>query len=406
MEPEKQDLKYQDNIKNNGKKFGLILAVIAVFATGWLVGSGKVSLNTGEQLASIVADGKPADLSVDGLEEIYDQLKRNYDGDIDQTKLLDGLKKGAVAAVGDTYTEYLSAEEAESFNSELNGTFEGIGAELSKENSYIVIIAPIKGTPAEKAGLQPQDIITKINGEDATNITVYEAVQKIRGEKGTTVTLNIIRGSEQVEVSITRDRIDVPSVEWRIEDGIGIIEIGRFSDDTTQLTEKAAREFAKSNIKKVILDLRGNPGGLLDQAVGVANVWLPQGSTVLEEKRGGETIQTFDAPKSPILNGVKTIVLINEGSASASEIVAGALKDNKVASLMGEKSYGKGSVQQVIELSGGGALKVTIARWFTPAGKNIDKEGIEPDTKVERTPEDIKAKRDPQLDSAKAELSR
>lgn len=383
----------------------LLVLIIAgvIFGSGWLVGGNKISFGVSKNLNYSKSDNSD-DISVEGLQELYDDLKENYDGELDSQALLDGLKDGMVAAAGDTYTEYFSVEETDEFNSQLNGTFEGIGAELGKEGSFIVIIAPIKGTPAEKAGIRPQDIIIEIDGESSTDITVTEAVKKIRGEKGTTVTLTIIRDGEQLVVPIIRETIDIPSVEYRIEDGIGIIEISRFSDDTTALVKTAAQKFLDSGVKKVVLDMRGNPGGLLDQAVGVSSVWLSKGSTVLEEKRGGETIKTFTTSDSPILREVKTVVLIDKGSASASEIVAGALKDNGVASLLGETSYGKGSVQQLINLSNGGSLKVTIARWYTPNGKNIDKEGIEPDTKVERTLEDIKADRDPQLDAAKQQL--
>ena len=394
------------SLKLRLRKFGVLVMVAAVFASGWLVGDGRVGFGTAENIAELASNQSgPADLSTDGLEELYDYLKTNYDGDVDASKLLDGLKKGAVAAVGDTYTEFLSEEETKDFNSDLNGTFEGIGAELGKQDNFVVIISPIKGTPADKAGLQPQDIIVEIDGVSSTDISVSEAVKKIRGEKGTTVTLSIIREGEQLEVPIVRGTIDIPSVEWAVgDDSIGTITISRFGDDTGSLVKKAAEEFVSKNVTKIILDMRGNPGGLLDQAVAVSSVWLPKGATVLAEKRGGETVQTFTTSTSPVFKEVKTIVLINKGSASASEIVAGALHDNKVATLMGETSYGKGSVQQLIDLKAGGSLKVTIARWYTPGDKNIDKQGIEPDTKVERTTDDIKAGKDPQLDAAKAAL--
>lgn len=400
-----QSVETQLKRKNQlGKKLILLALSVGLFGLGWAFGDGRISLNTASDVAEQVANNAPANISTDGLQEIYDKLVQNYDGDIDVDKLLDGMKKGMVAAVGNTYTEYFSPEETKEFNSELNGTFEGIGAELGKKDNFVVIVAPIKGAPAEKAGIQPGDVIVEIDGESSADITVSEAVKRIRGEKGTTVKLKLIREGEAVEASIVRDTIDIPSVEWSVEGDTGILTISRFGDDTVSLAQKAAREFADKNIKKVILDLRGDPGGLLDAAVGVSNIWLPEGTTILEEKRGGETVKTFTAPSTPLLEGVKTVVLINEGSASASEIVAGALHDNKAATLMGVKSYGKGSVQQLIDLKNGGSLKVTIARWYTPAGKNIDKEGIEPDTKVERTIDDIKAARDPQLDAAKSAL--
>lgn len=381
----------------------MVLLALLLFGTGFLVGDGRIQFNSANSLTSLGSSGSKEDLSTEGLQEIYDQLKKNYDGEVDAGKVLDGLKKGAVTSVGDSYTEYMNAEEAKEFNSVLDGKFEGIGAELAQQDGVITVVSPIKDTPAERAGVQPQDIIAEIDGTSTVDMTVSEAVKHIRGEKGTDVKLVLIRGGEKIELTITRDTIDVPSVKWKTEGDIGIIEIGQFSSDTTELVEKAAKEFKDGGtVKKIILDVRGNPGGLLSQAVGVSSVWLDSGKTILQEKRGEEVIATEVAKGKPALKGVPTIVLIDEGSASASEIVAGALKDNGVAKLIGEKSFGKGSVQQVIDLKGGGVLKVTIARWYTPGGRNIDKEGIEPDVMVERTPDDVKNKRDPQLDAAKA----
>ena len=383
------------------RRLSLLALAVLLFGSGVLVGSGRVKLQNG-RLNNIVSSGSSDSIPTDGLQELYSKLKENYDGDVPSDTLLDGLKKGAVAAVGDPYTVYMSPTEAKDFNSDLDGKFEGIGAELSQEDGVIVIVAPIKGTPADKAGLQPRDILVEINGESAAEMTVNDAVKKIRGEKGTEVKLAVARNGEKLEFTIVRDTIDIPSVEWKVEGDVGIISISKFSSDTTGLARKAAQEFIDKNIHKVILDLRGNPGGLLEQAVGVSEVWLDKGNTILDEKRGGKVVQSFKAEKNPLFKDVKTIVLINEGSASASEIVAGALKDNNKATLMGEKSFGKGSVQQLLTLGNGGALKVTIARWYTPGGRNIDKEGIAPDKEVARTVDDIKNKRDPQLDAAKA----
>ncbi len=389
--------------KNKRKYLKIVVLVVVatvLFGTGILIGDGRLTLGS-DQNKVLISNSQSGDLSTDGLQEIYGLLNQKYDGDISPTDLLDGLKAGAVSAVGDTYTRYLNAKETKDFNSDLNGTFEGIGAELGKKGDFVVIIAPIKGFPADKAGIRPGDIITKIDGEDSTSITVFEAVKRIRGEKGTEVVLDVVRDGESISIPIIRDTIDIPSVKWRTEDGVGIIEIARFSSDTTSLARKAAQEFKDAGISKVVLDLRSNPGGLLDEAVGVSSIWLDKGSTVLDEKRGGETIKTFKTSSTPILSGVKTVVLIDGGSASASEIVSGALKDNGVATLVGKTSFGKGSVQQLIDLEGGGTLKVTIARWYTPGGKNIDKEGIDPDVSVDLTPENIKNKEDPQLDKAK-----
>lgn len=385
--------------KKIGAFAAILLSLAFMFGIGWLVGNDRVSLTdpvTNQELRSA---------TIDGLDELYDELVRNFDGEVDPEAFVEGLKRGGVASVGDSFTEYLSPDETKEFNDSLDGTFEGIGAELGKEGSFVVIVAPLKGSPAEAAGVQAGDIIIEIDGEDATDITISEAVKTIRGEKGTDVTLTLIRDGEQVEATITRDTIDIPSVEWRVEDGIGIIEMSRFGTDTTQLARQAALEFNEKNITKIILDVRGNPGGLLDQAVQVSDLWLPKGAVVVEEKRGEEVIRSFTSTNDPLLVGVETVVLINEGSASASEIVAGALKDNGLATLLGQTSFGKGSVQQLINLSSGGSLKVTIARWFTPNGENIDKEGIAPDVEVELSAEDREEDRDPQLDEAKRLLN-
>jgi carboxyl-terminal processing protease len=214
----------------------------------------------------------------------------------------------------------------------------------------------------------------------------------------------LLRDNKKVEVSVVRGTIDLPSVKSEVKDGIGIIEIAQFSDDTGSLARKAAEDLKKQNVKGIILDLRSNPGGLVDAAVDVASLWMPKGSTVLTERRGGQVRDELDANGNNILGDIPTVVLINEGSASASEIVAGALKDSGKATLVGKKSYGKGSVQTTEDLKSGEMLKITIARWYTPNGKNIDKEGISPDKEVSITDDDIKNQRDPQLEAAINEL--
>ena len=388
--------------KNNPTLIAIIALFVAasVFASGYLIGSGRLSLRSNGLVP--VVERASGNAPRDGIDEIYSQLINNFDGEISNEDILDGQKAGLVQAAGDPFTEYLSVSATKDFNEGLNGQFEGIGAELGKEGNFVIIVAPIKGTPADNAGIQPQDIIIEIDGESAADITISEAVNRIRGPKGETVTLTIIRDGAQVEVPIVRDTISIASVESTIEGDLGILTISRFGDDTASLSKAAALEFKAAGVNKVIVDLRSNPGGLLDSSVEVASIWLNKGATVLEEKRNGQVIQTFKTSDQPILAGVPTIVLINEGSASASEIVAGALKDNDAATLLGATSFGKGSVQRLLPLNGGGSLKVTIARWFTPDGKNIDKEGIEPDTAVELTAEDRTEDRDPQLDAAKA----
>lgn len=380
----------------------LVLFAGGVFGLGVATGQGKVSLGDDAVFQQSTQNGKlPADLDYSGVEVVYDALKNNYDGQLDEQTLLDGLKEGLANASGDDYTEYLNAEESQAFSDDLNGTFTGIGAELGKDGEALQIIAPIDGFPAEKAGLRPKDVIAEIDGESAYDMSITEAVKRIRGPKDTKVKLTIIRGGqERLEFEITRATINIPSVESEILEGnIGYLKISRFGEDTVELSRAAAQNFKNATVKSVILDVRSNPGGLLDASVDVASLWL-NNKVVLEEKRNGEVVRTYNSRGPSPLNGIPTVVLINEGSASASEIVAGALKDHDAATLIGTTTFGKGSVQQLVNLRGDSVLKVTIARWFTPSGNNIDKEGIVPDQKFEFGEEDFEQDRDPQKDAA------
>lgn len=393
--------------KNNSKKWLSKLTAVfvcaAIFALGYGLGAGNI------KLGGLKSEQKnlPKDLNLNSVQQVYDSLKDNFDGQLDVNKLLDGLKHGITQAAGDPYTDYFTPEEAKNFQDQLNGTFQGIGAELSKDShNNLIVVSPIAGFPAEKAGLKAKDIITGIDGASTVNMSVDQAVSKIRGPKGTVVSLKIVRDNTQLTIKITRDEIKIPSVSSKILSGnIGYIKINEFSSDTGELARNVAEKFKLANVKGVILDLRGNPGGELNAAVDVSSLWLKQGSIVLSERRDGQVIQTHNSNGNSILKGVKTVILIDEGSASASEITAGALHDNHVATLLGVKSFGKGSVQQIVNFGDGSMLKVTIARWYTPDGKNIDKQGISPDKTILRTDADIKAGRDPQLDAAKSYLN-
>lgn len=379
------------------------LAAAVIFFSGWAIGSGFIDIGPDAVFKKSVSQDLPADLDYSDVEALYDSLKVNFDGQLKRDELLDGLKSGLAEATGDPYTEYLNSQEATEFEEQLNGTFTGIGAELTKdpETNSVTIVSPISGFPAERAGLKPKDILTEIDGKSAYDITVSEAVKQIRGPEGTPVRLKVIRGGNQeLTFDIIREKITIPSVETKTLDGnIGYIKISRFAEDTTQLVREAAEKFKQQNVQGLIVDVRNNPGGLLDVSIAVSSLWLDD-KEVLSERRGGEVIKTFRSTGDPILQGIPTVVLINEGSASASEILAGALRDNEAATLVGVKSFGKGSVQQLINFKDGSQLKVTIARWYTPGGKNIDKEGISPDKEVKISDEDTKNDRDPQLDAA------
>ncbi len=344
----------------------------------------------------------PAQLNFNELNKVYALLRERYDGQLDQQKLLDGAKKGLVEATGDPYTTYFTDAEAREFFGDLDGKFSGIGAELGKRNDQLTVISTIDNSPAAKSGVKPGDIIGKVNDEEVTGWSVEQAVSKIRGEKGTTVKLSVARGDEVKNFDITRDDIVDPSVRSETLDGnIGYIRLSRFNDsDSAALTRQAAEKFKQDGVKGVILDLRGNGGGYVDAAKQIASIWLEKDTVVVEERQGNKVLDSVKTDGAPILNGVPLVVLVDSYSASASEIIAGAFKDYGTAKLVGEKTYGKGSVQTIEEVSGGGQLKVTIAKWYTPNGKNINKEGIEPDEKVEFSPEAANQGKDPQRDKA------
>lgn len=381
----------------------MILSALVIFSAGWLVGGGHLQVKNYNPVSKNAS--LPSRLDYSSVDTIYASIKDNFDGQLTESDLLNGIKSGLAKATGDPYTEYFSAKDAKEFYGQLDGTFEGIGAELGKDEAgNIVIISPLAGFPAEKAGLKPKDIIAQIDGKSTADFTIDDAVKLIRGKSGTTVKLTIVRSGAPQDISITRQSISIPSVKHEVKDGIGIMTISRFGDDTASLAQSAAKDFKTQNVKGVILDLRGNPGGLLDAAVSVSSLWL-KSKTILTERRDNIVIQTYRSRGDAMLLGIPTVVLVNDGSASASEITAGALRDNNAATLIGLKSYGKGSVQQPIDMKDGSLLKVTIARWYTPSGKNIDKSGIEPDQKIDITDEDIKAGRDPQLAAAIAKLA-
>jgi carboxyl-terminal processing protease len=340
----------------------------------------------------------PADLDYDTVEEVYDVLRQNFEGDLDGEKLLDGLKRGLAASSGDPYTVYLNAAEAKEFGAALNNEFYGIGAEIAIKNDQLQVVAPLEGTPAEAAGLRPGDFILAIDGEDTVGLFVEQAIAKIRGPDGTEVKLTVGRAGKIHVVAIKRARIEVPNARGEILDGnVGYLKINTFGTKVVDETEAIVRDFQKRGVKSVVLDLRGNSGGILPASVEIAGLWLD--NDVVLEQRGKDAEQLRSSGRGP-LYGVKTVVLINKGSASASEIVAGALSDNGAAQLVGETSFGKGSVQSLEDLSGGGQLKVTIARWYTPKGRSIDHEGIAPDISVALTSDDFNKDRDPQLERA------
>jgi len=380
-----------------------VIAVIIAIVAGYVIGI----FNT--QIYAVIATAfgqkvSSATLDLSSLQATYQGLKANFDGTIDDQKLIEGANKGLVEAAGDEYTLYMNKSEAEQFDNDLTGNIGGgVGMEVGLRNNQLTILRILKDNPAEKAGVMAGDLLVNVNGESVDGLTVTEAVTKIRGEIGTTVKINVLRGTEAKEFTMTRAQVTNPSVYSSVVEGVGIMTVTRFDDQTGSLARAVAQEFKNQNVKAVILDLRGNGGGYVTAAQDLAGLWLDK-KTVVSERTNGKVVDELKSGGNPILAGIKTIVLVNGSSASASEIVAGALQDHKVATLYGEKTFGKGSVQKLISLPEGAELKVTVAKWYTPNGANISKQGITPDTTVGIEAADIDAGRDPQLDAAKAAL--
>ena len=346
--------------------------------------------------------------------EIMDQ--KFIEKPIDQKKTLYGAIQGAISAAGDQYTTFFEPKALDNFKSELKGNFEGIGAQVDKKGDYIVIVAPIDDSPAQRAGLRAQDLILEVNGTSTQGMSLEEAVSKIRGEKGTKVNLKISREGkkEPFDVEIIRDVILVKSVKVKYEDiekdgvkkKIAVITLTRFGDDTNTLFDAAVKDITRNQrIDGIVVDLRNNPGGYLESAVELASYWLPDGKLVVSEVFSDRPKTDLQAKGNNLLGNYKTVIITNGGSASASEILSGALRDHGLAKIVGEKTFGKGSVQELIPLGEtGAAVKVTVAKWVTPSGVNLNKDGLKPDVEVKPTEEDIEKQNDVQLKAAYDEL--
>lgn len=379
------------------------IALACAVAAGFYVGAYKDQLYA--SVAPLFGIKTTADtLDFSSVQKVYRELKTNYDGKLDNAALVDGAARGMVAASGDRYTVFMDKKEADEFNKDLSGQVSGVGAEIGFRASRPTITRVLDNSPAAAAGLQKQDVILGVNDESVAGLDTSQVAAKIRGDEGTTVKITVRRGVDNKDFSIVRAKVGDSSVRWRVEDEVGIITMTRFDTDTSNLARQAVTSFKDQNVKGVILDLRDDGGGYLDQAKQVAGIWL-NNKIVVSEKTDGKTTDEIKTDNEAMLEGVKTVVLVNGGSASASEIVAGALQDHSAATLVGEKTFGKGSVQKLIPLPDGRQLKVTVAKWYTPKGKNITKEGISPDQKVTLTSDDTNAGRDPQLDAAKGVIT-
>ena len=381
------------------------LSLAVVLALGFVAGMYRVQLFAG--LATVL--NMPASsktLNTDLLQQTYRQLDANFDGELDVQALINGSVRGMVEAAGDDYTVFLDSNEAEQMNSNLEGSIGGgIGAQVGIRDDVITLVKILEDTPAERAGLKMGDRVLTINGETTEGTTTEQAVERIRGEIGTTVKLGIERDNQRMDVMVTREEILIDSVSSEMRDNIGYMTITRFDQETGSLARAAATSFKEAGVKGVILDLRGNPGGYLSAAQDVSGIWL-NNKLVVVEKQGDTVIDQLKSRRNAILEGVPTVVLVDGNSASASEIVAGALSDHKAATLVGETTYGKGTVQRLITLTDGALLKVTVARWYTPNGLNLSKVGIKPDKVVELTEDDIRDSNDRQMKAAEELLQR
>lgn len=358
-------------------------------------GSGQIIMNPEEEV----------DPSI--LWSVWRLLLTHYihPEDLKVESMLYGAVSGMVQSIDDPYSMFMTPSENKEFHDSLNGTLQGIGAELTVRDGFIVIVAPIKGSPASRAGLLPGDMILAVDGEEIKGQTLQQVVQRIRGQKGTEVKLTIQREGKWIpqEISILRDEINIPSVEHELKEtssgSIGYIAINQFAEHTNKEVELALKNLKEEEPKGIILDVRFNGGGYLDRAVDLASMFLRQGKVVSVARREGEPEAHYVYGR-PIDTETPLVILINQGSASASEILAGALQDHKRATVIGETSFGKGTVQEIFEMPGGSSLRVTVAKWLTPNGKDLSKAGVEPDIEVVRTTEDMEEERDPQLDAA------
>lgn len=359
--------------------FGLVVATAAITFFVLTTGDGKVVEVVSPQKQT-VKDRK----EFEKLYNAYDEMKVNYFEDIDETAIIDGAINGMIDALGDPYSDYLNQKEAKQLNESISSSFEGIGAEIQEANGYISVVSPIKNSPAERAGLLPNDIIIAVNDESIRGMSSSEAVLLIRGEKGTTVTLSIKRGEavEPVDVKIKRDVIPIETVYAEmLDDGIAHIHITSFSEGTYDELLVALDEMEAEGMKGLVVDVRQNPGGRLDTAIDISDLFVENGKNIFQFEGKGEKAEVITAAGGRKVE-VPVALVIDDGSASASEILAGALKESAGVPLIGVKTFGKGTVQTPKDLVDGSNLKLTTAKWLTPNGNWIHKKGIEPDIKV------------------------
>ena len=336
------------------------------------------------------------------LDEVYSRLMNNYNGEIDFNTVVEGAKKGMVESLGDQYTVYMTPEENKSFMDDLHGNVgSGIGVEMGLRDGYVRILRTLPDNPARKAGILAGDIVYSVDGEEVWQLSSDEIAERVRGAEGSEVTVTVVRDGEELSFTMKRETINNVSEYVEYDGSTAIVTVTRFDSDTGRLVQKEAEKFAEKGVNKVILDLRNNGGGYVSAAQELLSLWIDGQIVYRQKSKNSEDMVSYASSGKAVLKDMKTIVLINGSTASASEIVAGALQDYGKATIVGEQSYGKGVVQSLMNLSNGATLKVTTADWYTPNGNSINKEGITPDIVVERTYDDINKMVDPQLEKAK-----
>jgi len=401
-------------LKNNLTPFrktilyiSVVLTIVAAFFIGYLFGHGNLAYEKSVGVRVVNTKlGQPEDLDFSLFWEVWNKVTKNYPGTIDQDKMLEGAIKGMLVGLGDPYSEYLNSTENQQLLEDLQGSFSGVGIEIANKNNKLTVVSALKDTPAEKAGIRAGDLITSIDNKSTEGMNVNDAVKLIRGEKGTQVILGITRGSaEEKEYRITRDTIKVESVSYEMNGKIAVLKLTQFGSEAEKELNKISNEIIAKNPEGIILDLRDNPGGYLDTCVEVASYFIKKGVIVYEESKTGSP-KAYKSNGNGKLANYKLVVLINNGSASASEILAGAIQDYKKGNLIGEKTFGKGSVQVLEDLKDGKSLRLTIAKWMTPNKRYINSTGISPDIEVKLTEEDYNKNRDPQLKRALEEIKK
>jgi len=382
-----------------------IFLLIFIFGFGFFIGNfSKPSVEKIEGLSNKELD-LPSLVDFSLFWDAWNIVERKYVNrfELDRQKMVYGAIVGMLDSLEDPYSIFMEPKDSEKFIDDMSGSFDGIGAEVGIRKEVLTIISPLEGNPAQKAGLKPGDKILKIDDILTGDLNLDEAVSLIRGERGVEVTLLIFREEwkEAKEIKIIRDEIKIPIIKWEIlDDNIAHIQFYHFTENSASEFRRTINEILLLQPNGIILDLRNNPGGYLETAVDIASWFLSKGEVVIIEDFGNGKRNEFISKGYKKLEDMPTIVLINEGSASASEILAGALRDIKEIKIVGQKSFGKGSIQQLEKLKGGSSVKITVAKWLTPSGLSISEEGIAPDEEVEITMEDIDEMRDPQLDKA------